>query len=54
MNLLRYELDVGHEIFLTPKRFEPRLPFSYKSKYGTSGIFEKKNQIFLSTGLPDI
>ena len=46
MRLLRYRTIWVTKYFLTPKRFEPRLPFSYTSKYGTSGIFRKKIKFF--------
>ena len=50
--LLRGTHNSGFEKFLTPERFEPRLPILYTSKNGTWRFL--KNQCFLSTGLPDI
>ena len=46
MRLLRYRTIWVTKYFLTPERFEPRIPFSYMSKYGTSGIFRKKIKFF--------
>ena len=51
--LLRCSHDLGHSRFFTAKRYEPRRPFFYTSKYGT-WKFLKKKQFFFSTGFPDI
>ena len=46
MRLLRYRTIWVTKYFLTPERFELRLPFSYMSKHGNSCIFRKKIKFF--------
>ena len=46
LGLLRYSTIWVFYDFFTPKRFEPRCPFSYTSKYGTWRIFRRKIKFF--------